>query len=384
VYKINEVGRNPAKDSNDFCARSGVLETSHGYVQTPVFMPVATKAYVKTVTPEDLMVMGTDVIIANSFLLYLRPGLEIIKKAGGIHKFMNWSKSIFTDSGGFQMIRPDFHAMVNQQGITFQSPFDGTKHLITPEKCVEIQVDLNVDVAMVLDHCPEHGSGDDIIKMSTENTTTWAKRSITELNRLKEQTDHKSTQLFGIVQGGLDKKLRQWSAKSINELEFDGFGIGGLSIGEPKKSMYEVLNHQIPLLPSDKPRYLMGVGSPEDLLESIGLGVDIFDSVFPTRNARHGTIHTSNGNININRASYSNQFTLIDEDCGCSTCSAGFTRAYLNHLLKNYSILGMRLATIHNLFFIQKLIKTAQTRIKEGTFFEFKDEFLEKFQNNNT
>jgi queuine tRNA-ribosyltransferase len=274
--------------------------------------------------------------------------------------------------------------MVNQQGITFQSPFDGTKHLITPEKCVEIQIDLKVDVAMVLDHCPEHGSGDDIIKMATENTSTWAKRSITELNRLKEQTDHKSTQLFGIVQGGLDKKLRQLSAKSITELEFDGFGIGGLSIGEPKKIMYEVLNHQIPLLPKDKPRYLMGVGSPEDLLESIGLGVDIFDSVFPTRNARHGTIHTSKGNININRASYSNQFTLIDEDCGCSTCAAGFTRAYLNHLLKNYSILGMRLTTIHNLFFIQKLIKTAHARIKEGTFFEFKDEFLEKFQNNNT
>ena len=362
-------------------ARIGALKTAHGTLETPAFMPVATKGYVKTVTPKELVDMGTEVIIANSFLLYLRPGLEVITEAGGLHQFMNWSNAIFTDSGGFQMIRPDFQAKVSDQGITFSSPFDGEKHLFTPEKCIETQVELGIDVAMVLDHCPKFGDSSATIKSATEHTSSWAERSLAKLAEIKDKKTKPLPQLFGIIQGGVDLKLRKWSASTLTNLDFDGFGIGGLSIGEPKKLMYNVLRHQLPLLPENKPRYLMGVGSPGDILKSIALGVDIFDSVFPTRNARHGTIHTYNGNININRAPYSKQFELLDEDCKCYTCSSGFTRAYINHLLKNYSILGMRLATLHNLYFLQNLLRTARERINDGSFFEFKDEFLNEFKN---
>jgi queuine tRNA-ribosyltransferase len=354
---INELGSNKA-------GRFGELKTSHGSIQTPAFMPVATKGYVKTVTPDELIAIGTDVIIANSFLLYLRPGLDIIKASGGLHEFMKWPWSIFTDSGGYQMIRPDFYAKVNDSGIIFRSPFDGEKHLFTAEDCVRTQVELGVDVAMVLDHCPKFGSTNDAVKAATEQTTAWAKRSLEELSALR----------------GIDLKLREWSVQTLTKMDFAGFGIGGLSIGEPKEAMYKVLTHQLPMLPENKPRYLMGVGSPEDLLESIALGVDIFDSVFPTRNARHGTIHTTKGDININRAPYSKQSTLLDDGCGCYTCTSGFTRAYINHLLRNYSILGMRLATLHNLYFLQQLLSIVRARISDGTFIEFKSEFLKKYK----
>jgi queuine tRNA-ribosyltransferase len=360
-------------------ARTGELETYHGRIETPAFMPVATKGYVKTVTPVELQELGTSVIIANSFLLYLRPGLDVIRESGGLHKFMNWDRAIFTDSGGFQMIRPDFHAQVDSSGITFRSPFDGEKHLFTPEKCIETQVDLGIDVAMMLDHCAEFGSQIESVKVAVENTTAWAERSLDKLTELREEKNNQLLHLYGIVQGGIDQKLREWSARTITKLDFDGFAIGGLSIGESKEKMYEILEVQVPLLPVEKPRYLMGVGSPEDILESIALGVDIFDSVFPTRNARHGTIHTTNGNVNINRAPYSNQLSLLEDDCGCYTCKSGFTRAYINHLLRNYSILGMRLATIHNLYFLQNLVRRARERIKDGTFFEFKSDFLQRF-----
>ncbi len=383
-FKIKNICKTPKPTSSVTFARSGTFKTPSSKFETPAFMPVATKGYVKTITPDELVYMGTEVIIANSFLLYLRPGIEVIQEAGGLHQFMKWSKTIFTDSGGFQMIRPDFHAEVDDRGITFVSPFDGEKHLFTPEKCIETQVELGIDVAMMLDHCPKYRSSYENIKTATEHTTAWAERSIKKLSELQETGSKELPKLYGIVQGGLDVKLRDWSVKTLTNLDFDGFGIGGLSIGEPKESMYGVLNHQVPLLPEDKPRYLMGVGSPEDILESIALGVDIFDSVFPTRNARHGTIHTSEGNININRAPYSKQFRLIDENCECYTCSSGFTRSYLNHLLKNYSILGMRLATLHNLHFIQQLMHIARERIKDGTFFEFKDEFIKTFKNKNT
>lgn len=377
MFKIHETCLSTENEANN--ARMSILESAHGSVQTPAFMPVATKGYVKTVAPNDLIDIGAEVIIANSFLLYLRPGLDVVKESGGLHRFMNWPRTIFTDSGGFQMIRPDFHAKVNDHGITFRSPFDGNEHLFTPEKCIETQVDLGIDVAMMLDHCPKFGSSPDTIKLATEHTTSWGERSIVKMTELRENNSSPLPQLYGIVQGGLEPELREWSAKTLSALDFDGFGIGGLSIGEPKESMYKILNLQVPLLPENKPRYLMGVGSPEDLLESISLGVDIFDSVFPTRNARHGTIHTSKGNININRAPYAKQYELLDENCNCYTCSSGFTRAYINHLLKNYSILGMRLATIHNLHFIQELLTTTRMRIKERTFFEFKNDFLKDF-----
>lgn len=377
MFKIHEICKTAETDKH--FARTGTFETAHGKVQTPAFMPVATKGYVKTMAPNDLIELGTEVIIANSFLLYLRPGLDVIKESNGLHQFMNWSRTIFTDSGGFQMIRPDFHAKVNDRGITFCSPFDGDEHLFTPEKCIETQVELGVDVAMMLDHCPEFGSSSENIKLATEHTTAWGERSRSKLAELQEGNSNTLPQLFGIVQGGLEPKLRESSAKALTKLDFDGFAIGGLSIGEPKEAMYEILNLQVPLLPTDKPRYLMGVGSPQDLLESIALGVDIFDSVFPTRNARHGTIHTSKGNINVNRAPYSKQFSELNENCKCYTCSSGFTRAYINHLLKNYSILGMRLATIHNLHFIQELLTTTRERIAEGTFYEFKNNFLKDF-----
>jgi len=370
---INELNSNKT-------ARVGVLKTLHGSIQTPAFMPVATKGYVKTVTPDELIAIGTEVVIANSFLLYLRPGLDIIKASGGLHEFMKWPRSIFTDSGGYQMIRPDFYAKVNDSGIIFRSPFDGEKHLFTPEDCVSTQVELGVDVAMVLDHCMKFGSPKDTVKVAVEQTSAWAKRSLEKLSALREVGANPLPQLFGITQGGIDLKLRAWSAQTLTQMDFAGFGIGGLSIGEPKDAMYKVLSHQVPMLPENKPRYLMGVGSPEDLLESIALGVDIFDSVFPTRNARHGTIHTTKGDININRAPYSKQSTLLDDGCGCYTCTSGFTRAYINHLLRNYSILGMRLATIHNLHFLQQLLSSVRARISDGTFFEFKSEFLNKYR----
>ena len=345
-------------------ARAGKLKTAHGTIDTPAFMPVATKATVKTLAAEELYEMGTQVLISNAFHLFLAPGVEVIKRAGGLHEFMHWRRAIFTDSGGFQMIRKDFPFKITDEGIKYKNPRDGKKYSYTPEICIENQKILGSDVAMILDDCPTYGSEYSVVEASVERTLKWA--------RIAEKVEKKNGQLvFAILQGGTFAELRAKCAQELIEMDFDGYGIGGLSIGEPKDVMKEVLKYNVPLVPEDKPRYLMGVGSPVELLESIGSGVDIFDSAFPTRNARHQTLMTTRGNIDIARSKFALDFAPIDEECTCYSCK-NYTRAYLHHLFKESELLALRLASIHNLHFIQSIVKAARGAILEDRFVEFK------------
>jgi queuine tRNA-ribosyltransferase len=330
-------------------------------------MPVATKGGVKTLSSEELFDMDIEAIISNAFVLYLKPGIEVIKKVGGLHRFMNWDRTLFTDSGGFQILKEEFAPDVTDRGVTFRSPFDDTRHMFTPEKCIEVQQTLGSDVAMVLDDCPPYGKDHDYMKGSVKRTTDWAERS-------KRAHKHNKQQLFAIVQGGTFRDLREKSAKDLVEIEFDGYGIGGLSIGEPKEKMLEVLEYTLPVLPKERPRYLMGVGSPGELLESISLGADIFDSAFPTRNARHNSVYTWSGNYNITRGKYAKDFSPLDKECNCYACQK-HTKAYIRHLMIVYETLGMRLITIHNLYFLKQLMKNARDAITENRFSEFKGEF---------
>lgn len=352
-------------------ARVGKLKLGNRTLETPGFLPVATKADVKLVSPDELNKMRVQSVIANAFLLYLRPGVEVIEAAGGLHKFMGWDGVIFTDSGGFQILNKDFLLKIDDNLITFKSPFDGDKHELTPEKCADIQMKIGSDVAMALDDCPSYGADYDYILSSTKRTISWAER-------FKKAHDDDSQWIFGIVQGGVYKDLREKCVRALAEMDFDGYAIGGLCIGEPKALMHEVIQWTAPLLPKDKPRYLMGVGSPEDMLESISQGVDIFDSVFPTRNARHNTVYTKKGKINIGKEKFKNDFGQIDKGCECYTCSK-FSLAYVNHLLREHEYLGMRLATIHNLHFLVDLMRESRDAIKEGRFTSFKNEFLRDY-----
>ncbi len=347
--------------------RAGVLKTGHGEVKTPFFMPVATKGGVKTLDPHEVVSVGTQTIISNAFLLYLKPGVDVIQKAGGLHEFSGFSDTaIFTDSGGFQMLRESFFEGVSRKGVTFRSPFDDSKHVFTPELCMEVQMALGSDVAMVLDDCPPYGADRDRIKDSAYRTVEWAKRCI---------DSHSGSQLlFCIIQGGHDRELRKENTEALAKMGFDGFGIGGLSIGEPKDEMFDTLRYSVPLIPRDKPRYLMGVGSPLELLESISLGVDVFDSAFPTRNARHNTVYTFSGKFNISKGRFKDDFGPLEEGCGCYAC-CNFSRAYVSHLMRVHEMLGMRLVTIHNLYFIHKLLKGAREAIVEDRLLEFKREF---------
>jgi queuine tRNA-ribosyltransferase len=344
-------------------ARAGMLRTNHGIINTPAFMPVATKGTVKTLTPEEVSNIGIQVLISNAFHLFLAPGMEVIKRAGGLHEFMNWKGAIFTDSGGFQMIRKDFPFKITDEGITYKNPRDGTNYSYTPRICLESQKNLKSDVAMILDECPAHGSDYSVVKASVERTVKWAK--------IAKNVDKKPGQLFfAILQGGTFPELRKKCAEQLIELDFDGYGIGGLSIGEPKEIMNEVVKISVPLVPEDKPRYLMGVGSPRELLEAIGYGVDIFDSAFPTRNARHQTLMTEKGNIDIARNKFTLDFSPIDENCKCLAC-INYTRAYLHHLFKESELLALRLASIHNLYFIQSIMKGARVAILEDSFSDY-------------
>ncbi len=352
-------------------ARLGKLRTKHGDVDTPAFMPVATKATVKTLSNHELNDIGTQSIIANAFLLYLRPGMEVLNEAGGVHGFMSWDRTIFTDSGGFQMLNEDILIKVSDSGVIFKSPFDGSRHEFTPEKCAQVQVELGADVAMVLDECPAYGSSFDEMQTSMKRTLNWARR-FKDAHKSDEQL------VFGITQGGVFRDLRRECTEALVRIDFDGYAIGGLSIGEPKEEMNEVLSYSTPLLPQDKPRYLMGVGSPEDMLEAISLGTDIFDSAFPTRNARHNTVYTKNGKINLGKEHYNKDFGPIDQGCGCYTCR-NHSLAYVNHLLREFEWLGLRLATLHNLHFLENMMKEARNAIKRGEFTRFKDEFLKNY-----
>lgn len=353
-------------------ARVGKLYTAHGIVDTPAFMPVATKASVKTLDSEELASLGTQAIISNAFILYLRPSVEIIKEAGGVHKFMNFHGAIFTDSGGFQMLNDKLLIQVSKKGAIFQSPFDSTRHRFTPQKCIEVQMELGSDVAMVLDDCPPYGSDYEHVKQSTQRTSEWA--------RIAMETHNKEDQaLCCIIQGGTFPDLRKQSAAALVEMDFAGYAIGGLCIGEPKKLMYEVLDCTVPLIPENKIRYLMGVGAPLDLLESISKGIDLFDSVYPTRNARHSIAYTHKGKFSLRRGRFARDFAAIDKDCQCPACKS-YSRAYIHHLLKVHEMLGMRLVTLHNLFFLQELLSNARRAILKSEFPEYKKEVEDAYR----
>ncbi|WP_313568562.1 tRNA guanosine(34) transglycosylase Tgt [Acetoanaerobium noterae] len=353
-------------------ARLGKIYTPHGVIDTPIFMPVGTQATVKSMTPEELKVMDARIILSNTYHLYMRPGHELIEKAGGLHKFMNWDRAILTDSGGFQVFSLGPLRKIVEEGVHFRSHLDGSKHFISPEKAIEIQNSLGADIIMSFDECAPYPSEYNYVKKSLERTTRWAKRGKEAHKYPKKQA------LFGIVQGGMYKDLRTQSANELMEIDFPGYSIGGLSVGEPKPIMYDVLEHTTPLLPKDKPRYLMGVGSPDDLIEGVIRGVDMFDCVLPTRIARNGTAMTSQGKVVVRNATYQEDFTPLDPNCNCYTCK-NYSRAYIRHLVKANEILASRLITNHNLHFLLNLMHEVRTAIKEDRLLDFKKDFYSKY-----
>lgn len=352
-------------------ARAGILHTPHGDIKTPVYMPVGTQGTVKAATPVQVKETGAQIILSNTYHLYLRPGHELVKKAGGLHKFMQWDKPILTDSGGFQVFSLGELRKLTEEGAEFQSHIDGSRHKLTPEKVVEIQEALGSDIMMCLDECTPYPSDYEYAKSSMQRTHRWAERC------QKAQT-RQDQALFGIVQGSMFADLRRESAKAISDLDFIGSAIGGLSVGEPKKIMYEMLEAIDPILPRNKPRYLMGVGSPDCLLEGVERGVDMFDCVLQTRIARNGTALHPAGKIVVRNAVYAEDFSPIDDACDCYTCR-NFTRAYIRHLIKADEILGATLLTIHNIRFSVRLMERVRESIINGDFPEFKKDFLQKY-----
>lgn len=360
------------KECNQTGARLGILHTPHGLIETPIFMPVGTQATVKSMTPEELEEIEAQIILSNTYHLYLRPGHNLIKEAGGLHKFMNWDRPILTDSGGFQVFSLGSLRKITEEGVEFRSHHDGSKHFISPEKAIEIQTALGSDIMMAFDECAPYPADKAYVKKSLERTTRWLKRC----NEAHKNTEKQA--LFGIVQGGMYKDLREQSAKEITSIDLPGYAIGGLSVGEPKDIMYEVLDYTVPLLPKDKPRYLMGVGSPDDLIEGVIRGIDMFDCVLPTRIARNGTAMTSHGKVVVRNATYQKDFTALDEECDCYTCK-NYTKAYIRHLIKTNEILGARLLTIHNLRFLLNLMKNVRQAIMEDRLMDFRNEFFGKY-----
>ena len=353
-------------------ARLGVLHTPHGDIETPIFMPVGTQATVKSMTPEELKEIGSQIILSNTYHLYLRPGHELVKKAGGLHEFMHWDKPILTDSGGFQGFSLGPLRKISEEGVEFRSHLDGSKHFLTPEKAMEIQNALGSDIMMAFDECAPYPASREYVKNSLERTTRW-------LERCKEAHKNPEKQaLFGIIQGGMYKDLREQSAKEITAIDLPGYAIGGLSVGEPKPMMYDILEHTTPFMPVDKPRYLMGVGSPDDLIEGVIRGVDMFDCVLPTRIARNGTAMTSQGKVVVRNATYAEDFTPLDPECDCYTCR-NYTKAYIRHLIKTNEILGARLITTHNLHFLLKLMENIRQAIREDRLLDFREEFFTKY-----
>ena len=353
-------------------ARLGVLHTPHGDIETPIFMPVGTQATVKSMTPEELKEIGSQIILSNTYHLYLRPGHELVKKAGGLHEFMHWDKPILTDSGGFQVFSLGPLRKISEEGVEFRSHLDGSKHFLTPEKAMEIQNALGSDIMMAFDECAPYPASREYVKNSLERTTRW-------LERCKEAHKNPEKQaLFGIIQGGMYKDLREQSAKEITAIDLPGYAIGGLSVGEPKPMMYDILEHTTPFMPVAKPRYLMGVGSPDDLIEGVIRGVDMFDCVLPTRIARNGTAMTSQGKVVVRNATYAEDFTPLDPECDCYTCR-NYTKAYIRHLIKTNEMLGARLITTHNLHFLLKLMENIRQAIREDRLLDFRKEFFTKY-----
>lgn len=353
-------------------ARLGKVHTPHGTFDTPMFMPVGTLATVKTMSPEDLESMHAEIILSNTYHLWLRPGEDIIKEAGGLHKFMNWKRPILTDSGGFQVFSLSNTREITEAGVNFRHHLSGEKLFFSPEKAMQIQNDLGPDIMMVLDECPPYPASYEYMKDSVERTSRWAERSLNAHKRSHDQG------LFGIIQGGEYKDLREQSARDIISLDFPGYAIGGLSVGEPKHIMNEVLEYTTPLMPANKPRYLMGVGSPDSLIDGAMRGIDMFDCVLPTRIARNGTCMTSNGRLVVRNAKYARDFGPIDENCDCYTCK-NYSRAYIRHLVKCNETFGIRLTTYHNLHFLLNLMKQVRTAISEDRLGDFKEEFFEQY-----
>ena len=354
-------------------ARTGVLKTVHGEIQTPVFMPVGTQATVKTITNRELHESGAQIILANMYHLYLRPGEALIREAGGLHRFMNWDKPILTDSGGFQIFSlAQFHK-IREDGVEFKSHIDGSSHFLSPSDVIRIQTALGSDIMMPLDECVKYPAERSYTEKSVALTSRWARQS-------KEAwaATEKKNLLFGIVQGGFYKDLRKRSAKELVDMDFPGYAVGGVSVGEPNDLMYEILSETLPELPEEKPRYLMGVGFPMDLFEAVSQGVDMFDCVVPTRNGRNATVFTPNGKLLMRGASYTRDFGPIDEKCPCYTCRH-HTRAYLRHLFNAGEHLAGRLASLHNLTFFIQLLQSMRHAIEENRFVEFRREFESSF-----
>ncbi|MEA3406854.1 MAG: tRNA guanosine(34) transglycosylase Tgt [Chloroflexota bacterium] len=352
-------------------ARLGTLHTRHGDVSTPVFCPVGTQAAVKAVSPRNLRELGAQMILANTYHLYLRPGTEVIEELGGLHEFMAWDGPILTDSGGFQVFSLQDLRNLDDDGVTFRSHLDGSEHRFTPELVVELQEQLGSDIAMVLDECAEPHDYDYNVE-ALKRTHLWAERCLKAHSRSDQA-------LFGIVQGGIFEDLRAESARVLTSMDFPGYAIGGLSVGESKADMLRVLDHVTPRLPREKPRYLMGVGSPEDLIECVARGIDIFDCVLPTRLARNGTVFSPYGRLNLRNACYKDDPRPIQKDCSCYACS-NFSRAYIRHLITRNEILGLCLTSMHNVHFLVSLMGKIRHALQEGTFSAFGEAFLRRYQ----
>lgn len=359
------------KDGN---ARAGVIETPYGKIETPVFMPVGTQATVKAMTKEELEEINSQIILGNTYHLYLNPGDDLVDDFGGLHKFMRWDRPILTDSGGFQVFSLGSLRRIKEEGVHFRSHLDGSKHFLSPEKSISIQNNLGSDIMMVLDECPPGMSSREYLIPSIERTTRWAKRCI-DANKNKDRQG-----LFAIVQGGIYEDLRDKSFEELSRYDedFAGYALGGLAVGEPREDMYRILEYITPKLPENKPRYLMGVGEPLDMLEAVESGIDMMDCVQPTRIGRHGTVFTKYGRLVIKNKVYELDDRPLDEGCDCYACK-NYTRGYIRHLFKAKEILGQRLATYHNLHFLIKLMNDSREAIKEGRFKEFKDEFIKNY-----
>ena len=356
----------------DSKARVGELITPHGAVPTPVFLPVASQGTIKTLTPEEVRGIGIGMVLANTYHLYLRPGIAVVEKMGGLHNFMGWDGAILTDSGGYQIFSLAPLRRVTGEGVVFRSHIDGSQHLITPELAIQFQEALGADIIMVLDECPAYDDGMEKVQVAMDRTHQWAERC----RRAQKRSDQA---LYAIVQGGVFTELRHQSAEYLTSLDFPGYAIGGLSLGEPKRVTLAMIEETVALLPENKPRYLMGVGSPEDIVEGVARGIDIFDSALPTRVARNGALFTRLGRVNIRNAAYGQAEGPVDPDCDCYTCRT-FSTAYLHHLFDCRELLAYRLATIHNLTFISCLMQKIEGAIQDGTFGSFQDEFLSGYQ----
>ena len=365
TYELLHVDKNSG-------ARRGVVHTPHGDIQTPIFMPVGTLATVKAMSPEELKNdVKAQIILSNTYHLYLRPGHDIVKEAGGLHKFMNWDRPILTDCGGFQVFSLSSLRKISEEGVLFNSHLDGSKHMFTPEKVMEIEEALGADIIMAFDECCPYPADYDYVKKSMERTTRWAVRC-----KKAHKTENQG--LFGIIQGGFYKDLREQSAKDLISLDFTGYAIGGISVGEPKEEFLDILRYTTPLMPENKPRYLMGVGSPDYLIEASLAGIDMCDCVLPTRLARHGTALTSKGKLVIRNQNFARDWNKLDDECDCYTCK-NYTRAYLRHLIKTNEILGMRLLSLHNLRFLTKLMERVRIEIENDNLLAFREEFYKKY-----